>query len=141
LAPMPRRLEGRAPHRTMPPQSAPAHATAGRGTAPHDRFFRQLVTSMRNGVIAIHRDGTIALMNDEAYRIFSLTRSAADVARPFSEVFRDRPDLIRVLSAAFELTTLPNRAELRLKDLDRVIGYTLSQVKDDDGRPVGAVLF
>ena len=46
-----------------------------------------------------------------------------------------------MLSSAFELTTLPNRAELRLKDIDRVIGYTLSQVKDDAGAPIGAVLF
>jgi nitrogen-specific signal transduction histidine kinase len=96
---------------------------------------------MRNGVIAIHRDGTLALMNDEAYRIFSLTREGSDVARPFAEVFRERPELIRVLSGAFEMTTLPNRAELRLKDLDRVIGYTLSQVKNDGGHPIGAVLF
>jgi signal transduction histidine kinase len=110
-------------------------------TRPDDRFFRQLVGSMRNGVIAIHRDGTLALMNDEAYRIFSLNRRDADVGTPFSEVFRDRPDLIRVLLGAFEMTTLPNRAELRLKDLDRVIGYTLSQVKDDAGDAIGAVLF
>jgi nitrogen-specific signal transduction histidine kinase len=114
---------------------------AHRRPAPDDRFFRQLVSSMRNGVIAIHRDGTLALMNDEAYRIFSLTREGSDVARPFSEVFRERPELIRVLSGAFEMTTLPNRAELRLKDLDRVIGYTLSQVKNDGGHPIGAVLF
>jgi signal transduction histidine kinase len=39
------------------------------------------------------------------------------------------------------MITLPNRAELRLKDLDRVIGYTLSQVKDDDEVAIGAVLF
>jgi nitrogen-specific signal transduction histidine kinase len=114
---------------------------AQRSPAPDDRFFRQLVSSMRNGVIAIHRDGTLALINDEAYRIFSLTRRGGDVARPFREVFRERPELIRVLAGAFEMTTLPNRAELRLKDLDRVIGYTLSQVKDDGGHPIGAVLF
>lgn len=108
---------------------------------PDDRFFRQLVVSMRNGVIAIHRDGTLALMNEEAYRIFSLERGPDDMGRPFSEVFRERPDLIRVLSATFEMTTLPNRAELRLKDIDRVIGYTLSQVKNDDGEAIGAVLF
>jgi nitrogen-specific signal transduction histidine kinase len=96
---------------------------------------------MRNGVIAIHRDGTLALMNDEAYRIFSVSRTANDVGRPFGEMFKDRPDLLRVLSGAFELTTLPNRAELRLKDVGRVIGYTLSQVKEEAGRPVGAVLF
>jgi signal transduction histidine kinase len=108
---------------------------------PDDRFFRHIVSSMRNGVIAIHRDGRLALMNHEAYRIFSLLRGADDIGRPFAEIFRDRPDVVRVLSGSFEMTTLPNRAELRLKDMDRVIGYTLSQVKDDDGVPVGAVLF
>ncbi len=68
---------------------------------PDDRFFRQLVGSMRNGVIAIHRDGTLALMNDEAYRIFMLTRQPGDAGRPLSELFRARPDLILVLSGAF----------------------------------------
>ena len=111
------------------------------GIPPEDRFFRHLVGSLRNGVIAIHRDGAIALVNEEAYRIFALVPRTGDVGGPFGEVFRDRPDVLRVLSGAFELTTLPNRAELRLKDLDRVIGYTLSQVKDDSGRAVGAVMF
>jgi signal transduction histidine kinase len=110
-------------------------------SAPDDRFFRHLVGSMRNGVIAIHRNGALALMNDEAYRIFSLTRQPGDCGRPFSEVFRQRPDLVRVLSGAFEMTTLPNRAELRLKDLDRVIGYTLSLVRNDEDDTIGAVLF
>lgn len=112
--------------------------TAG---APDDRFFRQLVGSMRNGVIAIHRNGTLALMNDEAYRIFALTRADADVGHPFADVFRDRPDLVRVLAGAFELATLPNRAELRLKELDRVVGYTMSLVRSEQGRTIGAVLF
>jgi len=107
-----------------------------------DRFFRHIVNSMRNGVIAFRRNGMLALMNDEAYRIFGLTPRDGDIGRPFSEVLRDRPDVIRVLVSAFELSHLPNRAELRLKDLDRVIGYTLSQVKDDPSEaPIGAVLF
>ena len=96
---------------------------------------------MRNGVIAIHRDGSLALMNDEAYRIFGLTRGSEDIGRKFSEVLHDRPTAIRVLASAFELSHLPNRAELRLKDLDRVIGYTLSQVKNDDGESIGAVMY
>jgi signal transduction histidine kinase len=108
---------------------------------PDDRFFRHLVGSMRNGVIVIRRDGSVALVNDEAYRIFALTRRGQDAGHSFTELFRDRPDLVRVLSGAFELSTLPNRAELRLPDLDRVIGYTLSLVKDDDGLAIGAVLF
>ena len=96
---------------------------------------------MRHGVLAFRRDGTVALMNDEAYRIFGLTPSSTDVGMPFADVLRECPEIIRVLAGAFELSHLPNRAELRLKDLDRVIGYTLSQVKDDLGAPTGAVLF
>ena len=96
---------------------------------------------MRNGVIAVRRDGSLALMNNEAYRIFSMTRGSEDMGRPFPEVLRTRPDIARVLASAFELSHLPNRVELRLKDVDRVIGYTLSQVKDDDGQPIGAVMY
>ena len=118
----------------QPPMTAPKRQ-------PDDRFFRHIVSSMRNGVIAIHRDGTLALMNDEAYRIFALTKQPLDAGRAFGDVFRERPDVARVLSGAFELTTLPNRAELRLKDLDRVIGYTLSLVRDDEGSALGAVMF
>src|SRR5437660_608516 len=136
---MPQRSDARAGRRTAPP---PAKRVVPRSTgAPDDRFFRHFVSSMRNGVIAIRRDGSIALMNDEAYRIFALTREADDVGRPFPEVLKGRPDVQRVLAGAFEMTTLPNRVEMRLKDIDRVIGYTLSQVRDDSQRPVGAVMF
>jgi len=117
---------------------------APKGTGPHaadDRFFRQIVSSMRNGVIAIRRDGALALMNAEAYRIFSLTARPDDLGRPFTEVLRERPAIVRVLGGVFDMSTLPNRAELRLKDLDRVIGYTLSQVRNDEGEPNGAVMF
>src|SRR5438067_11866179 len=135
---MPQRSDARAGRRTTP---ALAKRVVPRSTAaPDDRFFRHIVSSMRNGVIAIRRDGSIALMNDEAYRIFALTRGADDVGRPFTEVLKGRPDVQRVLAGAFEMTTLPNRVEMRLKDIDRVIGYTLSQVKDDGERPNGAAL-
>jgi signal transduction histidine kinase len=122
-------------------RSTPKRAVTRRAGLPDDRFFRHIVSSMRNGVIAIRRDGSLALMNDEAYRIFSLTRADQDSGRPFTEVLRGRPDIIRARASAFELSHLPNRVELRLKDVDRVIGYTLSQVKDDTGRPIGAVMF
>ena len=124
--------------RTLTRTDRPATRPA---TVPDDRFFRQIVRSMRNGVIAFRRDGTLALMNDEAYRIFGLTKSDADVGRAFAEVLRDRPAVIRVMAGAFEMSHLPNRAELRLPDLQRVIGYTLSQVKDEQGNPIGAVMF
>jgi signal transduction histidine kinase len=97
---------------------------------------------MRNGVIAFRRDGTIALMNDEAYRIFGLTPGpGGDLGRPFSDVLREWPAVIRVLSSAFELSHLPSRAEMRIPDLKRVIGYTLSRVQEDSGALIGAVMF
>ena len=65
-------------------------------------------------------------MNEEAYRIFALTvRSRATSAGRSPTSCRRGPTSSGVLASAFELSTLPNRAELRLKDLDRVIGYTL----------------
>src|SRR5437867_4785792 len=119
----------------------PRPAVSSSPSTPDDRFFRHIVDSMRNGVLAIHRDGTVALMNDEAYRIFALERRPNDIGRPLTELLRDRQEVIRVLSGSFELSHLPNRAELRLKDLNRVIGYTLFRVKEDGGEPIGAVMF
>jgi nitrogen-specific signal transduction histidine kinase len=125
-----------APDRAVAPRPA-----VNEPRTAEDPFFRHIVGSLRNGVIAFHRDGTLALMNDEAYRIFALTRRAGDIGRPFTDVLQPRPAVIRVLSGAFEMSHLPNRAELRLKDLNRVIGYTLSQVKDSSGAALGAVMF
>jgi nitrogen-specific signal transduction histidine kinase len=112
-----------------------------RSKGPDDRFFRHIVSSMANGVLAVRRDGTLALMNLEAYRIFALTPDPEDIGCPFADVLGSRADVVRILTAVFELTHLPNRLELRLKDLDRVIGYTLSHVKDPAGDVIGAVMF
>src|SRR5262252_146319 len=127
----------------MPDQPKRPRPRGGRRQQPgeENRLFRHIVSSMRNGVLAVHRNGTLALMNDEAYRIFSMSAQPDDIGQPFTDVLRTRADVVRVLAATFELTHLPNRAELRLKELDRVIGYTLSQVRDDDGQPIGAVMF
>src|SRR4051795_2302075 len=138
---MPQRPDARPTRRPVPATSRPERRAAVRVISADDRFFRHIVSSMRNGVIAFRRDGTLALMNDEAYRTFGLPKSPDDLSRPFADVLRDRPEIIRVMSSAFELSHLPSRAELRLKDLNRVIGYTLSQVKNDGGESIGAVMF
>ncbi len=106
-----------------------------------DRFFRRLVTGMRNGVLAITRNGTVAEINAEALRIFQLKRSPNAIGRHFSVVLAKHPDMVRVLHSAFELSHLPNRAELRLKTTGKVIGYTLSHVRDERGRSTGVALF
>src|SRR5215204_1812520 len=105
-----------------------------------DVFFRRMVGNMRNGVLAIERDGAIVLLNDEARRLFHLPDG--DISgQPYADVLHQHSDIVRVLGGAFELKSLPNRAELRLKSTDTVIGYTLSLVRDDHGDAVGAALF
>ena len=52
-------------------------------------------------------------------------------------VLKDHPDVVRVLTGAFDLHLLPNRVEMRLKPSNRVIGYTVTFVPDDAGRVVG----
>jgi signal transduction histidine kinase len=96
---------------------------------------------MRNGVLAVRRDGAVTVMNDEAYRIFGLKSNPGDIGRHYGDVLGMHPDIVRVLASAFELTHLPNRVELRLKSSGKVIGYTLSLVRDDDDTVTGAALF
>ena len=50
-----------------------------------DVFFRHLVGNMRNGVLAIDRQGDIVLLNDEARRLFHLTAEPVAGA-PYADV-------------------------------------------------------
>jgi nitrogen-specific signal transduction histidine kinase len=123
------------------PKPVPVSARRSTTRGESDRFFRRLVAGMRNGVLAITRDGNVAEMNGEAARIFQIKRSQRTVGRHFSVVLAKHPDMVRVLHSAFELSHLPNRAELRLKTTGKVIGYTLSHVRDERGRSTGVALF
>jgi signal transduction histidine kinase len=106
-----------------------------------DDFFRSIVAGMRNGVLAITRDHRLAVINDEAYRIFRITPSAGDLGAPVAQVLKEHPDVVRVLAGVFDLHHLPNRVEMRLKPTGKVIGYTLGLVRDDAGGVVGASMF
>jgi signal transduction histidine kinase len=130
------------PVRLRKPSAKPKTGTrgSGPGVVP-DGFYKDMVWNLRNGVVAITRDGRVAVMNEIAYRVLGLKPRASDIGRHFSDVLRDVPDLIRVIAGAFEISHLPNRAELRLKNSGKVIGYTLSLVKDARGRDVGATLY
>src|SRR5262245_22821774 len=119
--------------------TAPAPRAHTRGTS--DQFFRHMVANMRNGVLAIDRAGRLVLINDEACRIFDLPADLDYLGQPFADVFRRHHEIARVLDGAYELAALPNRAELRLKPGDKVIGYTLSLIRDEDDEIIGAALF
>ena len=117
--------------------------TASKPARPHtdDAFFRHIVSGMRNGVLAVARDGTLALMNDEAYRIFNLEPKPGDLGAPAADVLQAHPEVVRVLNDVFALDLLPNRVELRLRPSGRVIGYTLALVRSDDEDVTGAAMF
>jgi len=100
-----------------------------------------MVAGMRNGVLAITRAGTVALLNEEACRIFGVDPRPDDLGRPVAEVLRAHPDVVRQLLSAYELHMLPNRAEMRLKPSGKVIGFTLAFVRNDDGEVTGVAMF
>src|SRR5436189_75224 len=66
--------------------SSPTGRSVSRAAAADDRFFRHIVSSMRNGVIAFQRDGTLALMGQLEererlrVRLASLGEMAAGIA-------------------------------------------------------------
>jgi signal transduction histidine kinase len=142
--PKPRAAARRAPRavvssrgKSRPKKAEPTPAGAG---VP-DGFYHDLVWNLRNGVLAVTRDGRIAVMNDVAYRILGLTSDHSDIGIPYTQVLKERPDVCRIVAGAFDLSHLPNRAELRLKSTGKVIGYTLSQVRSQEGEITGATLF
>ena len=105
-----------------------------------EAFYRNVVHSLRNGVIAIWRDGSIAVLNDAAYRILGLDADPGHVGRSFHDVLGRDHDLVDILSLAFTDAELPNRAELRLRSSGKAIGYTLSRILDRAGTVSGAAL-
>ena len=72
-----------------------AQAAASRPTSSSpEEFYRDLVWNLRNGVLAVTRDGRIAVMNDVAYRHPRACRPrTTDIGRPFVEVLKDQPDV------------------------------------------------
>ena len=105
-----------------------------------EAFYWNVVHSLRNGVMAIWRDGSIAVVNDAAYRILGLDPDPEHIGRSYHDVLGSDHELSEVLSLAFTDTELPNRAELRLRSSGKAIGYTLSRIADRDGTVSGAAL-
>ncbi len=132
------------PGRAKPRRKAaalPPETGAGAPDVLPDRFFRHLVFNLRNGVLAITRDGRVAAMNSIAYRVLGLQPRPSDLGRSYLDVLHDCPEVVRVVQSAFETSDLPNRAELRLRKTGRAMGYTISKIHDDSRAEVGLTLF
>jgi two-component system nitrogen regulation sensor histidine kinase GlnL len=133
--------KARAASRRLPRRAEQRSAVRSDSSPTSDTFYRDLVWNLRNGIVAVTIDGRVAVMNEVAYQILGLKPRESDIGQAFSRVLQDQPELARIIAGAFELSHLPNRAELRLKSTGKVIGYTLSQVRDPRGRVTGATLF
>ncbi len=141
MSPSSTKPKAAAGRRTAAPRPRPRASAPAPASNLSDRFFRQMVFNLRNGVLAITRDGRVAAMNEIAYRVLGLQPRETDLGQPFGDVLQDCPEVVRVLQSAFDTSDLPNRAELRLRKTGRAIGYTISHIHDDDGQQVGLTLF
>ena len=97
------------PGRRVPgPVAAPSPAVPAADA--EDRFFRHIVSSMRNGVIAVRRDGTLMLMNAEAYRIFSVTPQPDDIGRPWTRLRLPPPTIASSATSSAACATGSSRS-------------------------------
>ena len=67
-----------------PPTPKPRGGDGGEPVVPDD-FYKAMVWNLRNGVVAVTRDGRLAVMNEVAYRVLGLQAGADDyIVKPFS---------------------------------------------------------
>ena len=67
-----------------PEAEVPAVSGLRQSDGVPEGFYRDLVWNLRNGVLAVTRDGRIAVMNDVAYRILGLTPRTTDIGLPYT---------------------------------------------------------
>ena len=122
--------------------NAHGQARTAKSSRLTDVFFRHMVGNMRNGVLAIARDGGVVLVNDEACRLFGLPPGPTLVGLPV----RRRPARTTLTSSASwaarsKWRRCPIARSCGSSPPTRCIGYTLSLVRDEAGTTVGAALF
>src|SRR5262249_2343453 len=94
-------------------EGSPARGTLPVGPSPvPDRFFRDMVTSMRNGVIAVTCDGHVAVLNAIACQVLNVPVRASNLGSHYTAVLQSAPEIVRIFGTAFESEYLPNRAEM-----------------------------
>jgi signal transduction histidine kinase len=106
-------------------------------------FLRGLVQGMRCGVLLIDGNGRLVLLNDPALRILDL-RDCPPLGTPLDQALPEHAPLVDAMLDSFGMASLPNRAEMHLESGSRrskTIGFTLSMVRGNDGRPCGAAMF
>jgi signal transduction histidine kinase len=105
-------------------------------------FLRGLIDGMRCGVLTFDTDGRLVHINDLGRKILSI-RDAVAPGTPLVETLRMHPQLVTLLLGTFDMSRVPNRAEITLgkRAGGTTIGFTISLVRDKAGEPCGAAMF
>ncbi|MEW5979874.1 MAG: ATP-binding protein [Acidobacteriota bacterium] len=112
-------------------------------TVDEPDFGLKILSSLRAGIISVSLDKRITAINEIALRILELDQCDY-VGHSVEEVLAAQSQLLQVLNDAYQMRTLPSRAELELTTRDggnRTVGYTISFIKSDDGVTQGLSLF
>jgi signal transduction histidine kinase len=110
------------------------------------RFFTGVIEGMRCGMLAIDTRGGLVMINEPGRQILGIP-SPPRLGTPFEEVLAEHPRLVRMVRQSFDMSALPNRAELELGEGGRAgghgtsIGFTVSLVHDEEGAIAGVALF
>ena len=112
---------------------------------PPSGLALDVLRHLKSALVIIDRSGTILIFNAAASKVLGLGPEENLIGRNCREVFSEYPYLNDLLLASFDIHTLPDRAELEIKNRlngDRkVIGYTLSPVYSDANDRLGTAIF
>jgi signal transduction histidine kinase len=111
-------------------------------TAPEKDFVVKILNSFRFGFLAVNLDQKLSAINEIAMRILGLEIQDY-IGWPIDKLFMQQPQLLQILMDACQKKTLPSRAEMVLRvsgDKDRTVGYTISSIKDEQGKVEGVSL-
>ncbi|HWP35766.1 MAG TPA: ATP-binding protein [Thermodesulfobacteriota bacterium] len=101
----------------------------------------RLLAAARSGVLVVDADGRVVFVNDAAARLLGLTAPAA-AGRPVSELLAAHPPLLRLVAGAAAGEATPPKTELAIRTAgrERTIGCTAHAGRDEQGRPLGALV-
>lgn len=110
-----------------------------------ENFTFNILSHMKSALIIIDTKGMILVINESAKKILRLKKDMEFSGKDINEVLADYPRLLELFRISFEMHTLPDRAELQIRNTDgserKTIGYTLSPVMDDNSRRVATAMF
>jgi PAS domain-containing protein len=108
-------------------------------------FALDVLANMKSALVVVDKVGKVLVINESAGRILGVDDVAQTVGLDCREVFERIPYLSELLLSSGDFKTLPDRAELEIRDSSdsgrRVIGYSLSPVHNEQKERLGTALF